>query len=394
MSKINFTTEYNKLLGKFVEYKDEYDAHMNNINIKMFINMLDKYNIFDKNTREKLDKFFNIFTIKKEENEIKFIPHISSTTNKLKIKRKQLLVYLHPDKIDSLYNIKLDLRTYFTQLIQKVNSKQNMSSHDILSDIYKTNEQVFELVISKLTEKNLISNNEIKNIKKISNIKIYTQQHSKIPKNKYDVWDIFPFEINHFVSMYNTLNKSEPMQKFICDIWFIVSSIYDVLKKTISKIGKNFDLRNVNNITQLFKLAHIDNCYDILMIMKKFLPNSYVKMLSIFIIHNNLGYICDGLFIRNEYFAKELGKDYMYGKNNIFTDMIDLLKNKFSAVLTDDNEENKEKIENLISEIKEIKLGFIESGIYPSNIEDYENIENIEPYSEIMIKQIHDKLAE
>ena len=393
MSKINFTTEYNKLLGKFVEYKDEYDTHMNNINIKMFINMLDKYNIFDKITREKLDEFFNVFTIKKEEKEIKFIPHISSTSNKLKIKRKQLLVYLHPDKIDSLYNnIELDLRTYFTQLIQKINSESNMSSYDILLHIYKTNEQVFELIVSKLTEKKLISNNEIKNIKKILYNIIYTQQHSKISKNKYDVWDIFPFEINHFVSMYNTLNKSEPMQKFISDIWFIVNSIYDVLKKTISKIENIYNLKNVDNITQLFKIAHIDNCYDILMIMKKFLPNSYVKMISVFKINNNINYICDGIFIRTDNFSEELGKDYMYGKNVIFTDMLDLLKSKISTVLTD--KENEEKIENLISTIKGIKLEFIESGIYPSNIEDYENIDNIEPYSEIMIKQIHDKLAE
>ena len=327
MDKINFNTEYNKLLHKTDEYKKTYEDYLKYINIKLIVNLLNTYDIFDNPTLDKLNEVFNLFIIKKNESDIKHVPYIKDE-KQIKIKRKNLMKYIHPDKILLLYGNDNHIKyiSKFSEVFIKMNNDINLSSEDILVFIYNDNEDLFNIIVNKLSENKLISNNEIKYIKtKVNNNIVF--KDIKIS----ETYDIFPIYINMFVRLHNMLEAATPINRFVNDIYIIINSIFNFIKEIIK--DKNIKLYKskhdlLPNIMQIFKINKMNKYIEIMLILNTYLPHCYIKLIEIFKVNSYLGTIyISSSYISNSDFLEAIKLDFIYGSNKYSIDMIKKLYN-------------------------------------------------------------------
>lgn len=343
---VNFDKEYNKLLKKIDEYKTEYESNFNILNIKSLIYLLDEHDIFSESDKAYFNKFFNIFVLNKNQpNEQKYIPFIKEEKI-CKLKRKQLLKYLHPDKILFLYGDTFNIKfhNYFSEFMKFANNNLSSDSETLLEKICKDNEEVFDTVTNKLFNDKFLSNNEIKSIRSIAKNKLYYDQHLNNNTTKYNVYSIFPLEVIMFVELYETLKNEIPMQRFKGDIIRILSAIYRFLEKNckLEEINK-VKIKNENylpNIMQLFKLSDMTKCTDVMLILKLYLPNSYAKIIDIFNVcyYKNTGikiFPKISVSIYSSDFNNDIEKDFLYGCTIIAENEIHKLKAIFQQNLNE-----------------------------------------------------------
>ena len=383
MSHINFNKEYNKLLNKINEYKTEYEGYLRLINIKSFVHILNKYGVLTNSDKVYFNRFFNMFVIVNDNVEQTYVPYISecSTT----IKRKVLLKYLHPDKIKQLYGNDVDVLygAYFTIITTQTNQNQNTSSDVILQNMCKENEPVFDIVTAKLLQNKLLSNNKIKSIKSTAKNQTYYAQQ---PENKYDVYKIFPTEIQSFVYLYGTLQNNEPIARFISDVYLLLSSIFTYLNKAC-KTQKMFKLITKNklnlvpNLIQYFKLIKNNDCVDVMLALKNYLPNCYIKMIELFPTRNTYGFsISDPIFVRKENFSEELTKDFVYSENKRVASELAKVLNTYETKLNNCSIGEQQKIQDTIDEIMISikKLETIDNDLVQFGINELSNISQFE----------------
>lgn len=393
MANVNFAKEYNKLLRKSNEFAIEYASYLKFINIKSLVYLLNKYDVLSVSDKIHFNEFFDMFVIEKDGETSRYIPFIMESKCKIKLKRKQLLKYLHPDKIQMLYgNIQHDMPTYFNTLLTEINGNDNLTTFDILEKIFTSNPVIFDIVTKRLLDNKLVSNNEIKSVKSNAKVHIanttYYAQHSQSPPRKYDVHSMFPVEIQTFVNMYNMLKEEEPIQRFKSDIFLILNSVFTVIRPIVRKISESkliINSKGVANIMQIFKLAKLDRYVDILLSLRTYLPNCYVKMIELFKIRTDLGYIADPIFIRIDYFVEELVKDFVFGVNKYTLDQIRLLRDTFEKRLNSCDKTEAEQINIILVEMMgEINRMENES----NNCGDIGSIDGIEAFSDKKIEAI------
>ena len=129
----------------------------------------------------------------------------------------------------------------------------------------------------------------------------------------------------------------------------------------------------------------VDRYVDILLSLRTYLPNCYVKMIELFKIRTDLGYIADPIFIRIDYFVEELVKDFVFGVNKYTLDQIRLLRDTFEKRLNSCDKTEAEQINIILVEMMgEINRMENES----NNCGDIGSIDGIEAFSDKKIEAI------
>lgn len=295
MNKRSFITEYNKLLSEMDRFKNEYDRLIRESNLKFLFEALINMNILSHNTSMNLEFIFNTFKLKINNTEEKYIPYIYEKQTKLKLKRKELLKYIHPDKLNLMYN--QDMSSYYeysTYLFTQIDGKCSL---DILNKIFTDNYSFFNIVTKKLLNDCKISNNELKMINGENKRNIYFSQH-KPSLNK--VYDIFSVELNYFFILYSQLSEIEPNVRFSNDVTYVIEDVITFLNnrfKNLCKELEKYTLRileqeficnysiilsqtNAINILQILKLLPTPEIIDVLKYIYHFFPLLYKHIVS------------------------------------------------------------------------------------------------------------------
>ena len=411
--EINFDEEYMKLIKIFNTYNAEYQLYLKSINLREFVTQLEPYDILNNESKRKLNILLNIQVKINEPNNNPNNADNNDNNNSKKIKmikKKILLKYLHPDKITCLYgeSINNDHKDYFCELMKKINNNTSFTSLSILLEIHKDNLEIFNLVIAKLLETNILTdidkNNIITFCEKTNNSKkksnVYSEYFANKMKSVYDFTNLFPSKVNTFVMLCNQLEYSTPTERFYNDVFIIINSICEKLiyffkqNEFICQLLKEKNITsfktNPSNIMQLLKI--IDNdLFKVMLIFKSFLPNCYVAMISKFIIHHVYLYkndiaILDPIFVRQEDFSTQLDNDYVLGVNkHNLKNMEKIIEMNPDVAMMLNNTQEFTNYDNFIDPdyITTLKKFVVEyektkqdiKNAYPINIDELENID-------------------
>lgn len=326
----SFKKEYNKMQNAIKKFHDEYMSLINVTNIKTMYELLLEQSILSDNNVKHFNDLFHMFLLNPNVTNDTQVPHVPYINDKkIKLKKNQLSRFIHPDKILQIYGTSIfnEYQDYFSELFKYLYKDSN-TCLNTLEHVFTNNKTIFQLLIDKLTEKNLISNNEIKSIKQNAMNKIYNTNHTiQLPK----VYSMFPLEINLFVTQYNILNNYTVEQRWFYDINILLRS---VINNIYDNINDSLWIPNVN-IMEIFKRNNMHQQVNILLIVKTYLKNCYKYIISMFVVHETLKYIKRPLILSTSDDLKE----------NILLDMIECISNPVSKHTMESiiEEENKTK---------------------------------------------------
>lgn len=285
MQNTSFRKEYNKLLNRMAIFKKQYISFLQIFDIKLFVTTLDLFIHYDDMTKRELNYISDIFILDERE----YIPYIYTHQNKLKIKRKKFMLYIHPDSLMRYYNINDELKiNIFTNIFQYVKDK-NLSVFDSLCRIMDENEDIFHIIVNKMLLDNQISRNEINYIESQRKNMKYLQTNNDLINNS-KCYDIFTLEMQYFHILYSNLNNATPHMRFMNDMKTIFSTIINFLSEQCKTVKcdfeTNYNFYNINNTNINFyqlitAMNKIDNKYtkllDFFSVIILFLPNLFVK---------------------------------------------------------------------------------------------------------------------
>lgn len=416
MNEINFAEEYEKLQKKSNEYDTQYNTYLKCINIRELVNKLNESDILNESTKNHFNSFFS--KIYSDPNDVR--SNDTKSKNK-KIKRKILLRYLHPDKIEILYGREINekYQNTFSEIVMKINNDHSTPTMTILTEICESHHAIFEIVIDKLSQDKILNpddvasikekaktNNQPNDEKKSNSLKFQFETLSS--QNEYynsdyksNFYNSFPIYVHTFVMMYNRIQKSSPIERFGTDLFLLLECIFQRLRDIV----RTHDLLQIQfspidivpNIMQLLKLNnHI--FFDTMLSIKQFVPNCYAKMISLFYLYKitegGKYYIRDEIFIGYENFSKEIAKDFEYGTdkhtltemekiiNSINPDFIDQFKEIIQSEQIKENKQFKEfdqntesinVIKNFIFDIRKLKTRI--KNTCPENINELERVD-------------------
>ena len=425
----DFDQQYKMMFDIHEKFNNEYNQYVNIIGLKNIVEQFTKYDLFN----ELEIKYFNDLFENKKVNIFNIDTDVDTDVDVdvfSKITKKILLKYLHPDKILSFYGEEINIKyaDYFSNVTGKINSmvskasKASIISKKILSEIHGDNIEIFDLLIAKLLENDVLIADDIEKIKESIkksannidpinipiniNARTNTNNKTNYDSDNFNPYSVFSPKVIIFVDMYNRINRTKPVSKFSNDVYRIVNSMYWKLKKIIidDDIVKKLKKNNITflpnseteeteeielpNIIQLLKMDNNEfaGCMDI---FKTHFPNCYVKMIQImnpikiseicFIINNPI-------FIRIDDFANEIKNDYMIGAKRMQLNKYKNMLSQIDPILiekikqTDISIYNESTIPEELKIVKEILqcIKIIENTIKtlsPENIDKYECID-------------------
>lgn len=324
----SFKKEYNKMQNAIKKFHDEYMSLINVTNIKTIYELLLEQSILSDYDVKYFNNLFHMFLLNPNVNTpLQHIPYIND--KKIKLKKKQLSRFIHPDKIIQKYGTSIfnEYKDYFSEFFKYLYNNSNTST-STLEHIFTTNETIFQLIIDKLLENNLISNNEIKQIKQNAKNEIYNTNHTIVLPQ---VYSMFSTEINLFVMQYNILNNYTAKQRWFHDVNLLLKSVINNLYDNINNELWIPD----GNIMEIFKRNNMHQQVNILLIVKTYLKNCYEYIIGLYEVHETLKYIKKPIYL--------ISTDDE--KKSILLDMLECITNPVS----------KHTMESIIEEENKIK---------------------------------------